>query len=96
MRVTFKTNLDWYKQIQWPTLDVVPRVGETIFATDESKKFCIANKIPFRLKVVDVSYHQAAFIGTSFQSYAECELWFHPNDTEAAKVGGTLDHLYKQ
>lgn len=88
MNIVFKTNLDWYRGISWPVLDVVPRKGEEVYVHPGSEGFCRHNKIPSRLEVVQVRY---------YYDRIEVELWYTKIDTDSANlVKGGLDHLYKQ
>jgi len=69
MRVKLKTNIDAYRQAEWPILTVVPRKGEYVYVNDA--EFCTYHKIPKRLEVVSVGYHQ---------DYVEVELWYNETD----------------
>lgn len=86
MRVKFKTNLDWYKSVSWPDIDQPPRIGESVNVVPQSESFCNANKIPQRLKVVDVTYHY---------DRVEVELWYDSNQL-SLMTQQQLNHLYKQ
>lgn len=87
MKVLFKTNLDWYRTVAWPTLDTPPPIGTTVHVSPGSEPFCRVNKIPSRLKVVAHDY---------YFDRVEVELWYLPIDTESANLSGKLPHLYKQ
>lgn len=88
MKVYFKTNLDWYRSVTWPVLDIVPRKGETVNVHIQSESFCKSNNIPQQLEVVGVTY---------FYDRVEVELWYREIDVRAAGlVENGLEHLYCQ
>lgn len=87
MKVYFKTNLDWYRGVAWPVLDIPPPIGTTVHVYPASESFCRVNQIPSRLKVVNHEY---------YFDRVEVELWYLPIDTDAANISGKLPHLYKQ
>jgi hypothetical protein len=67
MKVVFKTNLDQYRSVSWPVLDVVPNIGEFVYVHPGSEAHCKSKKIPYRLRVTEVSYHY---------DRVEVDLWY--------------------
>lgn len=87
MKISFHTNLDWYRGVQWPELTFVPRKGELVQVHSKSMEFCSYNKIPDTLEVVNVTYGE----------YVSVELWYKKVDTDRAALSEKgLNHLYKQ
>ena len=72
MKIILKTNIDAYNggHVVWPTLSIVPRVGEQIRIHPISKSYCDSKQIPHQLTVDSVTYTIDG---------VEVDLWFSKN-----------------
>jgi len=82
MRISFHTNLDAYRSVSWPVLDIIPRKGEFIHVHPGSESYCEIKKIPKRLEVVAVTYRH---------DRVSVELWYNETDYKL----WTPEHLSK-
>lgn len=80
MKVLFKTNIDNYKTNCWPILAMPPRKGESVSVVKVFEKYYSDKKLPTKLEVVDVTWHEEVVL---------CELWYRNIDIESAKASGT-------
>lgn len=78
MRIRFKTNIDLYRTVAWPVLDVVPRKGEKVHVAPASYSYCRHHKIPPSLEVVSVTYYHDEVV---------VDLWY--NETDFKLYGGS-------
>jgi len=78
MKIHFKTNLDVYRMVYWPELNFVPRKGEYVYVKDRFKSYCLDRKIPDRLEVCRVEYHEHG---------VEIELWYSDIDFKLYNSG---------
>jgi len=85
MKVIFTTNLDKYKGAFITTLDLpfVPAVGSFINIMDSLKSHYEKQKLPTRLKVVNVTYN--VHTDTIDQRYAVVDLWYDQTDLDIMK-----------
>jgi hypothetical protein len=82
MNITFKTLVDKYKTNCWPTnIDMPPRIGETVMVTDVFFDFYSIQKLPTKMKVVDVIYTDKGVI---------CELFYSDFDLAKSKISGVI------
>jgi len=58
-------------KVEWPTLSFVPRKGECIMVHPNWKDYCYNKKIPPRLHVSQVYYHE---------DKVEIDLWYSETD----------------
>ena len=80
MNIIFHTNLDAYNSSYFPTdLTFVPRIGEKVAVNKTIAHYLRNKKLPTRLEVVDVIYHE---------DYVECELWYNQQDKQIADAAG--------
>jgi len=84
MRVSFHTNLDVYRQVQWPVIDYKPNVGEMVEVADISKGYCKVNELPYQLEIVAVRHTEQG---------CRVELWYRKIDVQAAELSGKLSKI---
>lgn len=88
MKISFRTNLDVYRQIMWDSItkqleqsNHVPRVNEIVAVPDEYVSYCRNKNVPPRLTVVSVTY---------YQSHVSVELWYGETDFKLYNSDGKL------
>jgi hypothetical protein len=82
MDIIYTTNIDAYKTIDFSRLpNAIPRIGEHIELPKVYHQGFAVRKLPFRLRVVDVTYKE---------SYVQVELHFDPLDVELWKDADKL------
>jgi hypothetical protein len=78
MKIYFRTNLDNYNSAYFPQdLCFVPRIGESVEVIVGVKSHLKSKKLPFKLKVVNVTYSE---------NFVDCELWYHESDIKMAEL----------
>ena len=85
MKVYFRTNLDKYQSIFYTVeLDIIPRIGETVLIKKSLRKHFESQKLPTRLKVVDVVYD--VLVDEEWEKIVIVELWYNKTDLELMKL----------
>ncbi len=87
MNVIFRTNLDQYRQVEWPSIDYKPAIGETVSVHPRSKNWCNNLRIPTQLEIVGVSHHSNG---------CYVELWYSSIDIKRAEMSNTMKDLMGQ
>lgn len=79
MKIIIKTNIDAYRQVSWPVLTFVPRIGETVQIHPGSQSLWESKELPFVLTVTSVNYTVHA---------VEVDLWL--NELQTKVYGKTI------
>jgi hypothetical protein len=86
MKLLFKTNLDKYQNAFFNRLDsaIIPRIGEYVEIITSLKSTFRDEKLPTRLKVVNVTY--TLHTSLTNDQYVTIELWYDETDLKAMKL----------